>query len=263
MKRSVSNPAIVRSILVSGLILASLGGGRPAPAATDPHCSTSTLTVANGYTASTYVIDDGSGRTHSINGFYEHVYRFPGPGVESVDLCYDAFFGIGAGGVQTWCQSLAEASVAYLDGGVLHTVQNFNGLRLDAYYFAPFQDVPDAGDLPGNLLVMLARLSNPGTAAVNGNRLFALLNFHTGAGRPEPGFQHEAIQWYGTESVFIEDSEDSGHIMAYRAMPAPDRHCTSTDTPGDNPWTIVNNGGALPNRDAIGAGQDRVCAYQW
>lgn len=261
LRRTSTLPWSILTFFIGALIMASFPLGLLADA--EPHQSISLLTTANGYNASTYVIDDGSGRTHSINGFYDHIYYWLNPGRQTVDLCYDAFFGVRAGGQQTWCQSLTESEVQYLDGGIIHTVQSYGGIRIDGYYYAPFYGVPDSSSSPSTMLVMLCKITNTGSTSLQNNAIFALMNFHTGAGSPEPGDLYESITYNAAATTYVETSTDADHIMAYKAVPAPTRRSTSTDNPADNPWQVVADGGSLLNRDSIGTGEDRVCAYQW
>jgi len=245
------------------LVIAASSVAPKASADAQPHRSLQVLSLANGYAAATYLTANEGEITHCINGFYEHIYQAVNPGVPSVNLCYDVYFGLRAAGAQEWGKHIGELTVEYLDGGVLHTVQMFNGLRLDTYYFTPFDSIPDQSSEPGNMLTVLCRISNPGSTTISDNALFGLYNFRTGAGRPNPGNNQETIQWHSASNAFIERSTDSNHVLAYVAVTAPERHATSTDNPAEDPYWIVKNGNTLPNRDYIAVGPNRVCAFQW
>ncbi len=247
-------------ILIMTWADASLGSAFPAGGKTG--ASFFQLTTSNGHAAAIYTIDDAGEYVGCIDHFYPHIYRFESENRETPDLCYDTFFGVRSGGLQSWCNTIDEELVEYINGtGIIHTRRFYRELQIDTYHFCPFNRTGDHDYFP--VLVALTRITNVSAGQLSDCAIFQLFNFHIGDGAPHPGNDYESIDYIPAVSGFSETSADSDMEAVYLAVETPDIHTTSTDNPADNPWTRVNEGNSLINRDSIGTGEDRVCAFQW
>jgi len=225
---------------VAGILLFLLGMPVHAqPTVTD-------LPVSNGFGAAAYSLE-----SHKLTTFTEHLYASWNPGVETVDWCYDVFFGLRAGGQNRWLAGVAEDSVEYLEGtGILKTVHSHQDLTIETYWFSPF-----SLDMP--VLIVAAMVTNTGSTALTDSAAFMLFNFHLGDGVDGAG--GESIGWDPAHDCFIETGRAGAPTAVYRALVPLYRHGATPE----NPYQLVEAGGEMTDVDSDGPTDDVVAGFQF
>ena len=214
----------------------------PAPALAQP--TVTDLPFSNGFGAAAYSIE-----SHKLTTFTRHLYASWNPGVETVDWCYDVFFGLRAGGQNRWLAGAAEESVGYLEGtGILKTVHSHQDLAIETYWFAPF-----GLDLP--VFIAAAMITNTGSSALTDSAAFMLFNFHLGTG----GTGDESISWDPTYGCYVESGRNDAPVAVYWPLVPPDRHGATPE----NPYQLVEAGGEMIDVDAAGPLDDVVAGFQF
>ncbi|MFH2005176.1 MAG: glycoside hydrolase family 15 protein [bacterium] len=230
------------------VLLLTVGAAR-ASAQADPHHSFDLLVSGNGHT----VLDYNS-VTRRTEAFLEHTYRYWDENVSQTqtrDFCYDTYFGVRVGASSTWLTEVPLSDVSYVNGtGVIHTVQDYQGLTIETFRFAPF-----ALDGPGG--VMLIRATNNTGADSAPVSFYSIHNFHLGSGRPDTGTDGESIVWDAASDSYSETG-NSGAAMVYLSLGAPTRHACSPN----NPYPVVQAGGDLVDTAASGVMDDAVAGFQ-
>lgn len=230
---------------VAAIVLAAAGAR-----AAEPRNSWSRLVSSNGFCA---VVYDAASRR--ADGFLEHVYRYPTRDVGRTgtrDLCWDTYFGVRVGGDAAWLTDVPLDDVGYLPGtGVIRTRQTYQGLRIETFWFAPW-------DAPGPVLAMVASVENAGAGPSPPVSLFTIHNFHLGGGRPEPGADGERIVWNPADRSYAETGAGGG-VAVYRPVEPPDRRaCTP-----NNPYPAVRAGADLVDTADSGPTDDAVAGFQF
>lgn len=203
-----------------------------ARASSAPHFSLPDLVTANGRGAWVFADD-------RLQDAYPHLYQEYTPGVVTPDLLYDTYFGVVAGGAGAWLTGVE--SVDYAPGTGVITVERTapEGLELaiTEHDFAPM-------GYAGFGLAQVLKVTNTGSAPLEGVQLVSLHNLHVG----------------GTERVA---SPDATHIteaggdaaVAYVAPGASDVSCAAV-------YDTVLAGQAIGGGCA-GEGTDLVPAFGW
>jgi len=222
----------------AGILLLLLPASVPAqPTVTD-------LPVSNGFGAAAYSLE-----SHKLTTFTRHLYASWNPGVETVDWCYDVFFGLRAGGQNRWLNGVTEDSVGYLEGtGILKTVHSHQDLTIETYWLAPF-----SADLP--VLVAAAMITNTGSSALADSAAFMLFNFHLGDG----GTGGESIAWDTTRQAFVETGRAGAPTAVYWPLVPPYRHGATPE----NPYQLVEAGGEMIDVDSAEPQDDVVAGFQF
>jgi len=226
-------------------LLAALSAAATAEALVEPHRSVAFLPFSNGRAAAAF--DVRSGR---LNRFWEHPYRFPSAGVETRNFLHDLYPGLRVGAQAKWLAEVAPDTLGYEPGtGVVRVQRSFAGIRVEEWYFSP----PDLPQHAVFLVVRATRLS--GSDPVD---LYALFNFHLGAGSPEPDAAGEHILRDEARDAFYEWGP-AGVTFGHAGL-QPSAHWSATPR---NPWGILNAAGDLPDEGATGAAlDDSVCGFQ-
>jgi hypothetical protein len=235
--------------------------------------------VANGHGAAVY--DHGEGR---LRDWWLRTYRAAGPLQPTVDILYDAYFGLRAASPATaagmWAPQMPlvasgpqtrrwqpadgadDAVFGYVgSSGVIEehrAAPHLPGLRLTTRAWTP-------QTCPGRCLVMLATVRNDGATA-QAVALPLLVNAHVGAGQPEAGATAERLQ-AGVRSL-TETGLQTGHVLTVRSIDG-----LASDDPQTNNataqavvgslygWLLGQN--ALDTATAISEGEDRVGGLLW
>jgi GH15 family glucan-1,4-alpha-glucosidase len=212
--------------------------------------SWTSLTTSNGINASVYDIT-----RHSIDTFAEHIYRQKAENTpETLNFCYDMYFGVRRGSTNSWLNIISEDAVSYVDAdnapgtNIIKSVQTVLSYEIETYYFAPFE-------ANGNVLVALIKITNNGTAT--DGSVFSLMNFHTGA---NASTENESITYNGSTGTFIESGEYS---FVYKSLLLPDSYSATTGTASNNPWKLVNSDRTLDKTVLSGQNNDMVAAFQY
>ena len=214
------------------------------PAAVLAQPTVTDLPVSNGFGAAAYSLE-----THKLTTFTGHLYASWNPGVDTVDWCYDVFFGLRAGGQNRWLSGVAEDSAGYLEGtGILKTVHSHQDLTIETYWFAPF-----ALEMP--VFIAAAMVTNTGSSALADSAAFMLFNFHLGTG----GTGDESISWDAVRQAFVETGRAGAPTAVYRALVPPDRHGATPE----NPYQLVEAGGEMVDVDSAGPADDVVAGFQF
>jgi hypothetical protein len=202
------------------------------------------LPVSNGFGSAAYSIE-----SHKLTTFTRHLYASWNPGVETVDWCYDVFFGLRAGGQNRWLAGVTEDSVEYLEGtGILKTVHTHQDLMIEAYWFSPF-----SLDMP--VLIATAMVTNTGSTALTDSAAFMLFNFHLGDG----GTGGESIAWDAERQAFLETGRTGAPVAVYWPLVPPEHHGATPE----NPYQLVEAGGEMRDVDSAGPTDDVVAGFQF
>jgi len=216
------------------------------PASVPAQPTVTDLPFSNGFGAASYSI-----QSRKLTTFTEHLYASWNPGVDTVDWCYDVFFGLRAGGQNRWLAGVAEDSAGYLEGtGILKTVHSHQDLTIETYWFAPF-----GLDMP--VFIAAAMITNTGSSALTDSAAFMLFNFHLGDGLDGTG--GESISWDPARGCFTETGRTGAPAAVYRALVPPDRHGATPE----NPYQLVEAGGEMLDVDTAGPLDDMVAGFQF
>jgi hypothetical protein len=217
----------------------------PANAEVVPHRSTGFLPAANGFASVAY---DAKG--YKLVQLLEHPYRYPTPGVESRDFLYDMYPGIRVGGTGTWLNAVAPSKIEYVPGtGIVHTVRSLSGLTIDEYHFTPMGLAENA------VFTALKVTRTNGSGAIDA---YALMNYHLGAGAPEPASSGEGMAWAPSRDAFYEWGA-SGVAMGHASVGTSSHHGASPN----NPYARLLAAQDLTDDAGPGNGaNDAVCGFQ-
>lgn len=210
-----------------------------------PHRSAGFLPSSNGIATVAY-----DAKAFKLVQFLEHPYRYPAPGLESRDFLYDMLLGVRAGGAGTWLDAVAPAKIEYVPGtGIVHTVRTSSGLTLDEYHFTPI-------GLAENAVVTALKVTRTGgTGAIDA---YALMNYHLGAGAPEPSSSNEGMAWAPSRDAFYEWGA-SGVAMGHASIATSTHHGASPN----NPYARLLAAQDLADDPGPGNGaNDAVCGFQ-
>lgn len=263
--------------LLAVMLLAA--AARPLAAALPPPVAWPIRVLANGHGAAVY--DHGGGR---LRDWWLRPYRAAGPLSPTVDVLYDAYFGLRASGAtapagqwapqmplvydgpqsQAWqaADGASDAVFGYMaSSGVVqeHRVApHLSGLRLTTRAFAP-------QTCPGRCLVLLATLRNNGQQA-QAVELPLLVNIHAGTGEPEAGASAERLQ-AGVRTL-VETGLQSGHVVTVRSIDGqpnaapPLAGVTATPIVGALYGWLLGQDKLDPNA-TLSEGDDRVGGLLW
>ncbi len=210
--------------------------------AAPPHSSWSSLSFSNGFGAGIYDV-----ATSRVTTLRDHLYAQRSSGESTVNLCYDAYFGLRADGQNAWLGE-KPASAAYVPGtGVVKVTQTHGALTAEQYFFAPF-------GLGQPALVMLIKVT--ASAAMNDSAVFSIHNFHLGSGAS--GTDAERIDWDAATQTFVERGTTTGRVLLARSLGDANKHGASPQ----NPYGLVKAGGALVNVTSSGVVNDAVSGFQ-
>jgi hypothetical protein len=195
-----------------------------------PHRSATYLPFSNG--VGTAAFDATRVR---LTHFFEHAYRYErkdatsGQYVESRNFAYDSYLGVRNGATGRWLSDAAIATEYVPATGIVHVAHEVDGLVIDQYHFAP-------ADLAEPVTFMLAKVTRrSGSTPVD---LYALFNYHLGAGSPLPGTADEEASFAATRDAFYEWGP-SGATFAYASLTPLAHHAS---TPAENPYAALQAG---------------------
>ncbi|CAN5277860.1 hypothetical protein BH09MYX1_BH09MYX1_02850 [soil metagenome] len=225
------------STLASCFALAASAG------AAEPHRSTGFLPSANGRASIAFDVAQNRLTQH-----LEHPYRFPNATTQTRDVLFDSYAGVRVGSTGTWLTSVAPTKIEYLSGtGVIHVVRLVSGLRVDEYDFAPM----GLADNASFTILVITRLS--GSGAIDA---YALMNYHLGAGSPEPSASGEGTQWNALRDAFYEYGP-SALAVGHGSIGASSHHGTNP-----SPYTALLGGQNLSDDSGNGSKDDQVPGFQ-
>ena len=168
------------------------------------------LTTGNGHGFQVF-----DANQHKVVQFLEHPYRYISPGsdpqgegVGRRNLAYDVYFGLRGGGGSGWLNAPDSSDdPEYLEQtNIIRVPQQTKGVAAESYFFSPFGLEKNA---------MVALLHAPGAS-----QGFALMNFHMGTGRPDPGATGESSRMSGAAVV---ETGPGGGAMIYVPISAFDK----------------------------------------
>lgn len=204
----------------------------------------SQLPMSNGHAAAVFDLD-----SRKLTAFYEHPYRFPAPGVESADLCYDAYSGIAMDGKGVWLNTVPlEPGAGYVPAtGMVRTKQLVGEFVVETTLFAPMS-------APGAFMVSTTIVTHTGkTPRVVS--VFSLHNYHVGKGSPIPTNHQERIVWNGVG--YVETAAESNRVAVYLPVGGATVHGSTPH----NPYGLIQ-GGQLVEVDDSGVVDDAVGGFQ-
>jgi len=209
--------------------------------------SATELVSSNGHGAVGYSVTDK--KAHAL---LEHLYKNWDDGVFTRDILYDSYLGIRTATTSKWLNTVAPEFVEYLEQtNIIHTVHHVGSIRVDSYFYAPFE-------LSRPALVLIGRVTNEGSSSAQVS-LYTLHNYHLGYTSSDPvnpDAQTERIQYQSSTGAFLETVV--GGALVHRPLGTATHHgCTP-----NNPWVAVNNGQDLVDTDDSGVGNDRVAGFQ-
>lgn len=240
-----SRAARAATIIAALSVLAPAGAGAAPMGPVAPFSSFHRLAAANGFAPIVY---DASSRR--LVSFRENMYRYPAPGLETRDLAFDCYLGLGVGGASGWLTDTPLDEVGYEVGtGLIRTVQTARGLRVTTTYTAPF-------GLDARAFLVVAELENTGPD-VSRVSLFTLHNFHTGGGSSQTAA--ERIRWHGGAYLESSDAPDAPRGTLVVRPLGPVTHHTASPA---NPFPLVQAGRPLPDVDDSGVTDDAVSGFQ-
>ena len=234
--------SIVRLQLAAAALATLCAASRPAEAV---QRTLKYVTTGNGFGFQVYDVDQ-----KKIVEFLEHPYRYlsgtpgnpKGEGIGRRNLAYDIYFGIRGNGGAGWLSQGANGLPEYLDQtNIIRVPINAFGADTESYFFAPF-------GYQGN--AMIALLHAP--TATDG---YAMLNFHLGAGQPNPGSEGESIQPVSGNANAVYETGPGGGAMVYVGLSGLDgADCA-------NAYAKVQGGQDLANNPSC-SGTDQVLGLQ-
>ena len=228
------------SIIALTCVLSGLVSAGEASAA-EPHRSTHFLPSANGRGSIAFDVSQ-----NRLAHFLEHPYRYPKAGVQSRELMFDAYPGIRLNGVGTWLTESKPTKVEYVEGtGIIHVERVLSGLRIDEYDFTPI----GLADNAAFSVVQVTRLSGSGSVDA-----YHLMNYHLGAGSPDPSSNGEGLQYNAPRDAFYEWGP-SGLAMGHGSIVASSHH-------GTGPYGILTGAGNLLDDSGVAVKDDQVPGFQ-
>jgi len=205
------------------------------------------MVSANGHGAVIWNKDE-----KKMDVFLEHVYRNYDENVWTHDVLYDTYFGVRTPSGSVWLNTVTPAYVGYhQESGIIHVIQNYDGLKIDSYYYAPWQ-------LSRPALLMLAKATNTGsTREVS---LFTIHNYHLG----NPDDPEDLRYLNAADEQIAHDASggflEKGPAGALYHKPLGD--VSAYDCTPNNPWQILTDGDDFSNNGSAGVGEDRVAGFQ-
>lgn len=211
--------------------------------AAEPHRSTGFLPSSNGRASIAY-----DAKAFKLVQMLEHPYRYPSQGSESRDFLYDAYPGVRVGNQGAWLNGIAPIAIEYVAGtGVVHVLRTYGGLAIDEYDFAPMTLAENAVFT----VVKITRTSGSGAIDV-----YQLMNYHLGAGSPEPSSNGEGMLYSASRDAYYEWGP-SGVAMGHASIAPSTHHGASPN----NPYFKLLAGANLAD-DAGTSTNDAVCGFQ-
>lgn len=204
------------------------------------------FTSANGYSA--VVFDDISKR---VKMFFPHIYKNFDKNTEVNNIAFDTYFGLSLDGENFWLPERNEAysSLNYLEKtGIIHTVSRFEKAEVEEFIFAPMS-------LEVSSMLMLIKVK--ALADLQSLSIFSIHNFHLGLEENKVNFKSERIL-YDSSDIYIESSETSDYIVAYKPLVPNSIHSTNPI----NPYNVVKSGGTLSNVSDSKIVDDAVCGFE-
>ena len=261
----------MRSWLKIAAMIGTLLVAAPTFAALPPVQPMGLRPTSNGF--SVLVADEGQGK---LSQFWPHLYANRTAGETTPNLLFDAYFGLKvAGGTAKWGKDLPhpqpfaacqagkpcaanDSQFGYLDAtGIVHDLKVLDGVTIDTIAFAP-------NGLPLPAGVILARLTNPGATAVTVD-VALLLNFHLGAGAPDPTADGETLQLQGQK--ILSETGASAWQAAYIPLDGANSGTAGPATPDvletTNPYAKFVQSGLSGWQSAPSQGSDRVAGMGW
>ncbi len=246
-RKAVRRAALAISLLALGPLAVS-----PA-AAVDPVSSFTYLVTGNGFGFQVFEVSD-----NAVKRFLERPYRYMRPNPENPDgegivrrnLVYDAYFGVRGSSGATWLGEVAPEEVGYVEEtNVIRSAKHVGSLLTESFFFSPY-------GYAGNGMVMLVRVTNEGSSAVDADA-FAVLNFHMGtATDPDsPQANSESIAYVAADNAATETGPGGG-AMIYVPVGGADRSSCAADA-----WNQVASGADITEQDSC-SGDDRVNVFQ-
>jgi GH15 family glucan-1,4-alpha-glucosidase len=215
---------------------------------TAAHTSWHTLVSSNGHASVGY-----DATQHKATALLEHLYKQWNGSAWTRDMLYDTYVGLKVGSTGTWLNSVTPVREEYLEQtGVIHVVHRQGTLRVDSYYYAPYE-------LGRPALALLGQVTNEGATTASPS-LFTIHNYHLGytsdADQVNPDASGERIQYRAASGSYLETGP--GGMFLYRPLGTPTHHdCTPS-----NPWQLLQNGHSLADTADSGTGSDRVAGFQ-
>lgn len=210
-----------------------------------PHNSFNKLVTTNGFGASMYDIEQ-----NRITKFWNHIYRFPEEGKETLQLCYDTYPGIRIDTSESfWLGELSPSKVQYINGtNIIMTEHNLGRITIVTYYFSPF-------GVQAPSLMEIVEVKNNDTVP-HELSIYFLFNFRVGVGMPDTSPIQETITWMG--DYWLEEG-DSG-VMVYYPIEPPTHRSSSPD----NPYQLLKQGRDLTDNNGTGGTfDDAVAGFQF
>ncbi|HEY3355408.1 MAG TPA: glycoside hydrolase family 15 protein [Polyangia bacterium] len=213
---------------------------------TAAHGSWHTLVSSNGHGSVGY-----DTTAHKATALLEHLYKQWNGTAWTRDMLYDTYLGLRTGGTGTWLNTVTPVREEYLEQtGVIHVVHRQGTLRVDSYYYAPFE-------LGRPALVMLGQVTNEGSAPATAS-LYTIHNYHVGnttvADPVNPDATGERVQYVGASYV----ESGPGGMFLYRPLGAATHHGATPN----NPWQALQSAADLGDTADSGVGSDRVAGFQ-
>ena len=247
------------------MCLMLLGQARPSLAALPAVQAMGLRPTSNGF--SVVLADEGQGK---LSQFWPHLYAHRTPGETTPNLLYDAYFGLKvAGAPGAWAKSLphpkpfaacsaAQPCVAddsqfgYVgSSGIVHDLRVQGSVTIDTMTFAP-------GGLALPSAVLLARVENMSAQPLAVD-VGLLLNFHLGAGVPDPGSNGETLQLQ--DKKILVESGGSAWETAYVPIDGANAPLPWFETA--NPYDKFTQDGLGSWQSGLSQGDDRVGGIGW
>ncbi|MCA9522454.1 MAG: hypothetical protein KC609_15855 [Myxococcales bacterium] len=216
MKRTIGSAVVALAIGIAWQLV--LGGG--AAAQVLPHKSFSKLVISNGYSSAIY-----DAEVRELSDFYDHLYRNRDKNTETVDLLYDAYFGVRIDGTFKWFPKMTTGtfqpvSLGYVEGtGIVQVTEMVGDLEFQRFFFSPL-------GYAGHAVAMVIRVTNKSSTTAHTLSLYSLHNFHVGTGAPFPLSKPESASWDAPSGILLESGDDSQHQMLYKPLEAPTHYET-------------------------------------
>ncbi|MCX7959296.1 MAG: hypothetical protein N3B13_09640, partial [Deltaproteobacteria bacterium] len=204
------------------------------------------ITSSNGYSA--VVFDDILLRAKM---FFPHIYRNINKETEVKNILYDTYFGISYNNKSFWLPERPEECeyLGYLPGtGIITVRRKFEDIETTEYIFSPM-----TLNSSGVVMIIKARVLKD----IDEISLFSIHNFHLGLENNSVTFKSERIL-YDKSDIYIESSESSPYLVAYKPLTDGTIHAA---TPV-NPYDIVKSGKKLTNVEDSGITDDAVCGFE-
>ncbi len=225
-----------------------------------PKHSLEALVSSNGYGTLQYSL---AGKR--FDRLLQHPYKHESHNVATRDLLFDAYFGVAHAGGRGWLPDGETLEAGYVPGtGIIAVRQSVAATTVTTYAFTPRA-------LAGLGFVLIAKLENTGSGALEAPALYAIVNQRLGGDRPEPQSTGESIQYNLVHGGFVEYGPFGSSAAAGvgKALGGATRRSSGGAGSPTNPWPLLQAGAALSDAidDAGSTGQytadDIAFGYQW